>query len=314
MKSLELLLSEAHNQQQACETNAPLAVVQQAVDTGFVKSTQQHGAVYVQWCCPHASIFAEKQLIGTRTITPRWSVCSTQTLMKRLGACHGQMLLAEYQSHGMGRRNRTWQSPPCTHLYATYAHLEQQTHAHSIGCVSLAVAVLVADLLQMFGVSGVRIKWPNDILINDKKVAGILIDSSLATVHAFYMGIGINCHAPIEASGIQQPWTVVDAHRKTPINRMLLAVFLYDMLSTQLPMFFAFGFSLFIDRWRQYDALAGKIVRLEGEKKHTQGRYLGINKAGQLLLKQENGIIEAYSSAVRCRVIKDMANTTSTVS
>jgi BirA family biotin operon repressor/biotin-[acetyl-CoA-carboxylase] ligase len=126
--------------------------------------------------------------------------------------------LAEQQTRGHGRRGRRWVSQPGSGLLLSIA-IRVPLAVEDIGLLSPAVGLSIFRLLQAAGVDGLQLKWPNDILVADRKIAGILIETSCraSTMHAV-IGVGVNCDLAAAPGEIDQPWT--DLRRVLPKNML----------------------------------------------------------------------------------------------
>jgi BirA family biotin operon repressor/biotin-[acetyl-CoA-carboxylase] ligase len=202
------------------------------------------------------------------------------------------VFLAERQTAGRGRRGRSWASPLAAHLYVSVARRFAGGFA-SLGGLSLAVGVAVAEALRSAGVEQVALKWPNDLVVADRKLGGILIDlrgEAQGPCEAV-IGIGLNWRMPAAAArGIDQPWC--DLATLAPgawPDRNALAVHVLDALLPALARFEHDGLAPFAARWRALDALAGRPVRvLDGERRH-EGTALGIDATGALRVRHADG-------------------------
>ncbi|MCS6927435.1 MAG: biotin--[acetyl-CoA-carboxylase] ligase, partial [Candidatus Binatia bacterium] len=128
---------------------------------------------------------------------------STNTYAARLardGAPEGTVVIADMQTGGKGRLGRTWVSPPHVNLYLSVI-LRPPVSIAAAPSLNLLAGVAVAETIA--SVCGLRpsIKWPNDVLVNDKKVCGILAEMqvSASTLCAVILGIGVNINAPLSA-------------------------------------------------------------------------------------------------------------------
>lgn len=232
---------------------------------------------------------------------------STNTFLRdaaRTGAPAGTICVAEMQTDGRGRQGRNWQSPFVGNIYLSL--LWHFSSAAGLGGLSLAVGVLVVRALRVSGVEGVMLKWPNDILWNDRKLGGVLIEvfgeanGSCAVV----IGIGVNCFLPRRCSDLlDQP--AVDLRRisgsRLQSRNLLVGAVLNQMLPA-LADFDALGFAPYLEEWRQYHAFEGRTVWLERGSDVIEGRIRGVTDSGTLLLDCRDGALREFSSGdVRLR-------------
>jgi BirA family biotin operon repressor/biotin-[acetyl-CoA-carboxylase] ligase len=207
------------------------------------------------------------------------------------------VFLAEQQSAGQGRHGRTWTSPPAANLYLSLSRRFPHEPARLSG-LSLITGIATAEALNTATCGSgfsrdssppITLKWPNDLLANNKKLAGILTQLRIAADGATdaIIGIGINVRMPAEAAQrIDQPWCDLSQVGCTDLSRNVLTALLLDHLLPALEQFEREGLSHFLPRWRQLDAFAGKPVRiLDGPRVH-EGIALGITDSGALRVRQ----------------------------
>ena len=211
---------------------------------------------------------------------------------KRILAC-----IAETQTHGKGRRDRHWQSPFGTNLYFSLLwHFDKISH-EVIGA-SQAVAIALIRALKKCGVSDqVQLKWPNDILWNYKKIAGVLSEiSSEQHGHcSLVIGIGINTAFPsLIDNSIDQPYSDLSTILQRPISRNHLATILLDELFTLLPQFSKQGLLPFLDEWKQHDAFLNKSIKLQMNQREITGTVQGLSPQGELILVDQQGKTQHY--------------------
>ncbi|HZZ94749.1 MAG TPA: biotin--[acetyl-CoA-carboxylase] ligase [Usitatibacter sp.] len=190
---------------------------------------------------------------------------SSQLMMRALGgAPSGACLAAEWQSAGRGRRGRSWVSSLGGSLTFSLLWRFERGAGH-LGGLSLATGVAVADALEACGVARVQVKWPNDVVVDWRKIAGILVETSgdLQGPSVAVIGIGVNYRLGERVlDRIDQP--VVDvAGCATPVpGRTELLAALLGKLEATLAQFERGGFSPFRDRWRALHAYHGRSVRV----------------------------------------------------
>jgi BirA family biotin operon repressor/biotin-[acetyl-CoA-carboxylase] ligase len=221
------------------------------------------------------------------------------------GARSGAVCLAELQHCGRGRRGRRWVSPFAANLYLSLLW-RSPLGAAALGGLSLVSGIAVLRCLQAFGVAGAGLKWPNDVLAGEAKLAGILIDviGESAGPCAAVIGIGINVAMPQAAAHpIEQPWT--DLHRLTGrrnISRNRLAACLLDCLLPALQVFEAGGLQPFMADWRRHDLVSGRQIVLHLPGTVVRGTAGGIDAAGALLVDTDGGRRRFTSGEVSVRL------------
>ncbi|MGL4983191.1 MAG: bifunctional biotin--[acetyl-CoA-carboxylase] ligase/biotin operon repressor BirA [Plesiomonas sp.] len=221
---------------------------------------------------------------------------TNQYLLDRIGQFpSGYACLAEYQQAGRGRRGRPWVSLFGANLYFSMYWRLEQGPAAAVG-LSLAIGVIVAEVLQQLGTDAIRLKWPNDLYLNDKKVAGILVELTGQTGDAAHivMGMGINVSLPASVrSRIDQPISCLkDVCPTLPRNQ--LAGRLLKALEENLPLYEQQGLSAFYERWNALDNFTGRPVKLLMGEQQIEGVACGIDSHGALRLRLPSGELKSF--------------------
>lgn len=225
-----------------------------------------------------------------------WEVDSTQNEMARHLTALPELavVLAEIQTAGRGRRGREWFSPPGFNLYLSCLKRFDQGFSGLSG-LPLAVGVCVVQALEDIGMTGLQLKWPNDVLTEQGKLAGILIDLNgeyQGPCHAI-VGVGINMRLPDIASERigRAAATLADAAETALPDRNLLAARLVSRLRGGLKTFEQRGFAAFTVDFSRLDQLRGRALRIESPAGVLVGVGGGIHADGSLLLQTDNGQI-----------------------
>ncbi|MDP5053136.1 MAG: bifunctional biotin--[acetyl-CoA-carboxylase] ligase/biotin operon repressor BirA, partial [Congregibacter sp.] len=219
---------------------------------------------------------------------------STNSQLRRqsLDSVGASVCLAESQSAGRGRRGRSWVSPFASSIYLSLAW-RFDGGAEVLEGLSLAVGVLVCDALQDLGVEGLSLKWPNDIYLHGRKLAGILVELSgdFSGPCDVVIGIGINVRLPESMTEqIEQPWSDLRAITDPAFSRSVLVAKLLNRLLPAIASYEAQGFSLWRERWQGLDAFAGQPVIIDNNGKRLAGDAQGVDERGALLLKTSTGV------------------------
>lgn len=222
---------------------------------------------------PQAIDFLDKNLVLSAIGEQRkWfnliildEVASTNTyLMQQKNVAHATCVAAHIQTKGKGRRGRTWVSQLGASL--TFSLVWRfQCGAAALSGLSLAVGVALMRTLASLGINQAQLKWPNDILVEGKKLAGILIElqGDLDGPSTAVIGVGINLNMPktvIEA--IDQPTTDLNTVSDHTINQNVLLGTLLKHLAEVLSRFEQFGFVGLRDEWVNYHAYHQQPVRM----------------------------------------------------
>lgn len=220
---------------------------------------------------------------------------SSNTLLLRRasqGAPHGSCLAVELQTMGRGRRGRAWHAELGGGL--TFSVLWRfNLGAGYLSGLSLAVGVALIRALQQAGVAGARLKWPNDVLHEDRKLAGILIElqGDMLGPSAAVIGIGLNLRLSAQTrANIDQAATDLAATElELPPRNRLLALIL-DHLSDVLQQFEAQGFAGLREEWGRHHAFHGRAVNMLMPDGSThRGIVSGVAEDGALLVRDANG-------------------------
>ncbi|QUT15333.1 bifunctional biotin--[acetyl-CoA-carboxylase] ligase/biotin operon repressor BirA [Rahnella inusitata] len=220
---------------------------------------------------------------------------TNQYLLDRIGELSsGDACVAEYQQAGRGRRGRKWFSPFGSNLYLSMYWKLDQGPAAAMG-LSLVIGIVMAEVLQRLGAEDVRVKWPNDLYLKDRKLAGILVELTGKTGDAaqLVIGAGINLRMrEPEADTINQGWINLQ-EAGVNIDRNELTAMLLKELRAALLHFEKEGLAPFISRWRGLDNFLDRPVKLLIGVQEIHGIERGIDQQGALLLEQD-GIIKPY--------------------
>jgi BirA family biotin operon repressor/biotin-[acetyl-CoA-carboxylase] ligase len=238
-----------------------------------------------------------------------WSLGSTNTeLVERPNPPSGrsEVLLAEFQSAGRGRRGRSWFAPPggsvCLSLSWTFAEMPRDA-----GALGLAVGVCVLRALEPFGVADARLKWPNDVVVADRKLGGILIELRAESdgPACAVIGIGLNVALgtdlldKIAATGL--PAVDLASVAQHPVSRNALAAGIVESCVRGLLEFEQEGLRPFIEEWRDADALRGRPVNVQAGQENTRGLARSIDLSGALLVETPHGLKKFFSGEVTVR-------------
>lgn len=215
----------------------------------------------------------------------------------------GYVVLAEQQKSGQGRRGRTWVSPFAANIYLSVLWRFQSAPAE-LGNLSLLVAVAVVRALKQQGIEDVGVKWPNDILWQNKKLAGILLEmrGEMSGPSNVVIGVGINVAMPGDkvANDIDQPWIDIETILNKKVDRNALCARVIDDLFTVLRAIPGKQESL-MREWQQLDMLKGQQVDVLFADRVIEAKALGINQDGSLRLLHKGKEIDCHSGEVSIR-------------
>ncbi|MDR3444458.1 MULTISPECIES: biotin--[acetyl-CoA-carboxylase] ligase [unclassified Dyella] len=239
------------------------------------------------------------------TLELHWEIDSTSSEIQRRQADlpDMSMVLAETQTAGRGRRGRRWLSPPGLNVYLSCLKRFDAGFAALSG-LSLAVGVIVMRTLTSLGIEGAGLKWPNDVLSDAGKLAGILVElgGEYQGPCAAIIGVGLNVRltsALHEQAG--QPVNDLTTLAGAAPDRNLVAAALVTALAEGLEQFEREGFAAFVEEYARYDLLHGKALRVQGAAGVLEGVGAGVDERGALLLQADDGLHRIDSADVTVR-------------
>ncbi len=215
----------------------------------------------------------------------------------------GQACVAEHQTAGRGRRGRQWVSVFGKNVCLSLAWRFDLAMADLAG-LSIAVGVTVARVLSAQGLYAHGLKWPNDVHVQGKKLAGILVEASgeMEGPCLAVLGIGLNLQLPASAAGdIDQPWTDLAACLSPLPDRNRLVGDLLEALLNTCIQYQQQGLAPFLETWKEYDIYMGKQVDLLMGDNMVTGIYAGLSDQGGLVLDGPGGRKTWYSGEVSLR-------------
>lgn len=205
-------------------------------------------------------------------------------------------VFAERQTAGRGRRGRPWSSPFGENLYGSLV-VRVDGGMRQIEALSLTVGLAVARALHACGLPGVGLKWPNDVLVNGRKISGILLELSgdPADVCHVVIGIGINVNMAIDAAAaIDQPWTSMRQVMGAVVDRNRLVLELMAQLQLHLERHWQDGFAAWQDDWESLHLWRGREGVLMAGTQATRGAIVGVDSGGAIQLSVD-GVVRAFS-------------------
>jgi len=226
--------------------------------------------------------------------------------MQRAGepGAHGYVCMAEHQTSGRGRRGRSWVSPFGQSLYLSSV-VEFSGGAAALEGLSLVVGVAIVRAVERFGVSGVGLKWPNDVLWQGRKLAGVLLEMTGDPSGAcqVVVGVGLNVSLPEGAAkNIDQPWVGV-SEIVPGVSRNQLAAEVLNQLSPVLASYGQLGFAAYKDAWQSAHVHGGAAVVLTTASDTVRGEVAGVSNTGALLLLVDGRIEEFNGGEVSLRQV-----------
>ena len=239
-------------------------------------------------------------------------VDSTNEVAKRLaeeGAAEGTVVIAERQRKGKGRGGKPWISP----IGGAWMSIILRPDTLPMNAPQLTFTAGVATAKTIKGEYGleVGIKWPNDILIEDKKVCGILTEISTERDSIDYIiaGIGIDANVDLEniPPELRNETTSLKTELEQEISRMLLVRRFLENFEAMYNEFNKGNFQKILQEWRKFSTTIGSYVEIRKGTEIVRGEAVGVNKEGMLILELKDGSLRKIISG-ECRHVNELKN------
>ena len=227
------------------------------------------------------------QLASTNT----WVLDNSSTLDRNVITA----VTAHMQTAGRGRRQRPWFSPPGSNLLLTYALFLPQSFSH-IANIGQLMALCCSAVVEKWSAS-CRLKWPNDLYIQNRKVGGILCETQQCVPHTcIAIGVGLNVNMTQAAlDAIDQPATSLMLEGGRPVAIKAVADTLDEQFLNVLPLFQAEGFFPFISAYQQRIGIGKRICFSQGDK-IVEGHLVNVTETGAIVLEKSDGHRETFYS------------------
>ena len=214
----------------------------------------------------------------------------------------GECLLAETQTAGRGRRGRQWHSPfGSQFIMSMYWRLDDGPSA-AMG-LSLAIGVAVIQALESVGYRDLSLKWPNDIYMARRKLAGILVEMSAAVggICHLVIGVGVNLNLPDAViAQLDQPCAHL-AEQPVVVDRNQLSATIIRALRNALALFEKQGLTAFLMDWNRLDIFMQQPVQVLLGNQVIHGIYCGIDEQGNMLLQDHEGMHKFVGGEISLR-------------
>ena len=207
------------------------------------------------------------------------------------GNTQNRVVVASSQTAGRGRRGRHWVSPKNEGIYLSLTR-RFSMEANALQALSLVTAISVLEALRGLGAQGLQLKWPNDVLFENKKLSGILLELQHKDAARFVVfGIGVNIELSADSlESIDRPVTDLNNIISEPPSRVILLTELLNQLSRNLEEYENSGFSSFEERWNCLDCYRMSDIEIQNGERRLTGKSLGVDSEGSLLLQTAKGI------------------------
>lgn len=216
------------------------------------------------------------------------------------GIAEGTVVIAEEQTKGKGRHGRSWESPPKSGVYMSCI-IRPLLAPNEIARITLLAAVAVAKAVRRFTGLEAMIKWPNDILINGRKVCGILTEMKAEqdSVGFIILGIGVNINTPISCLPKGGSSLKEELHRSgknEDLSRVEFVKKMLESLEEEYSRLRIKGFKPIIDEYRSMSALPGSKIKVLLRNRTIEGEAHDIDSDGSLMVRLDSGVLEKVSS------------------
>lgn len=215
-----------------------------------------------------------------------------------------RVAIARHQTAGRGRGDKQWLSAPGSSLCLSMAHTFRD-RPENLSALTLAIGVAAVHALRDLGMDDVMLKWPNDIVVRDGKLGGMLAEShcASATKASVVVGIGINLALPPDIlENVESAWAQAPVDLRSTLGRPVLleplSVAMIDHVADALLTFERQGLRAFAESWSECDWLRGRDVTVQQPGGSVSGRAFGIDSDGALLVQGATTTTRVISGSI----------------
>lgn len=210
----------------------------------------------------------------------------------------GTVVVADVQTHGRGRKKRSWYSPTGGLWFSVILYPNIPTKRGML--ITMASSISVAQAFKEISGINAEVKWPNDLLLNEKKVCGILteIDAEIDKINYIVVGIGINVNNDIN-KGLKETAISLKQEAGSEISRVKLLRAILQHLDLNYNKLILGNFDSIREEWLSYSSIIGREIQVEDEKSVTTGKVIDIDDSGYIILKTDSGIIRIVSGDIK---------------
>ncbi|MEQ6377705.1 biotin--[acetyl-CoA-carboxylase] ligase [Bacillaceae bacterium S4-13-58] len=229
------------------------------------------------------------------------SVSSTQSIahtMAQEGAPHGTVVIADEQTSGRGRLNRPWHSSSENGIWMSLV-LRPSIEPFRAPQLTLMTATVLVEVIREFTTLDPRIKWPNDIMINGKKIAGILteLQAEQDQIQYVILGIGINVNQTDFPEEIKDIASSLKQESGQPLSRVSIIQSFFGKFEEAFQTYIEFGFKQFKNKWEQSGYRLGELAIIESGRTQIEGKLVGIDENGGLVVLDDRLKLRTFYSA-----------------
>jgi BirA family biotin operon repressor/biotin-[acetyl-CoA-carboxylase] ligase len=276
--------------------------IQELKDSGYEIVAVPHLGYRLESCPDRLFVLEVARNLNTKFIGKKIhyfnELASTMDMSMQLGidgAASGSIVLAESQISGRGRLGRGWNSPKYRGIYLSLI-LRPKILPAACPILTLMSAVSICEAVKEVIDLDVQIKWPNDIFIHNKKLAGILTEMNAEVDKVNFVVIGIGLNVNNDKKSLIAQATSLKEEQGLEVNRVVLLQELLRRIESNYFLLEDRGSSEIINKWRNFALTLGTRVKVDYQDKHIEGCAVDIDQDGSLLIRKDSGVIQKISS------------------
>lgn len=211
------------------------------------------------------------------------------------GTAEGTLVISEYQSKGRGRLGRNWVSPKYKGIYLSLI-LKPKILPNQTPILTLLTAISIFEAIKENTGIETQIKWPNDILIHNKKIAGVLTELNAEMDEIRFVVIGIGLNVNNDAKSLPTGATSLKLQKKEDISRVELSQEMLRRIEFNYHLFLQKGSLPIVEKWRELSSTLGKMVKVVSHRHSIDGQAIDIDVDGSLLVRKNSGVTEKVTA------------------
>ncbi|MFH0917687.1 MAG: biotin--[acetyl-CoA-carboxylase] ligase [Candidatus Omnitrophota bacterium] len=276
--------------------------IQELKDSGYEIVAVPHLGYRLESCPDRLFTYEVARNLNTKFVGKKIHyfdyLASTMDLAMQLGmqeAASGTLVLAESQTKGRGRLGRGWLSPKYKGIYLSLI-LRPKILPAACPVLTLMSAVSICEAVKEVVGLDVQIKWPNDVLIHNKKVAGILTEMNAEMDKVNFVVIGIGLNVNNDKKSLIAGATSLKQEQGQEISRVVLLQVLLRRIENNYLLLGDQGPQAIINKWRNFTLTLGTRVKVDYQNKHLEGQAMDVDADGALLIRKDSGLMQKVSS------------------
>lgn len=229
------------------------------------------------------------------------TVTSTNDLaieMAAEAAPEGTVVVADEQSEGRGRRGRHWVSPPGAGVYLSIL-LRPGMPSDRFWQLAFVASLAAAEGIRRASHLEARVKWPNDVLVNSRKVCGILVEARISSTgfgSVAVVGIGVNVNTTDFPLEFAETATSLASELGEPVSRQVVERDLLEAFRARYEQYRKEGFRPILDAWKTVDSTVGRDVTVQTDQETVEGTAVEVNVRGNLVVRARGGVLREVSA------------------